>query len=128
MTNARRPLRLWPGIVLAVAAALARFVLPAVVSDSLMYSVLGGFIAALLVPLWWLFFSRAAWVERLGAIALMVLAVFGARRIVDVSIATGAMGFPMYFLVLPILSIALVAWAVKAMLKIGSTKKYIRNP
>ena len=112
MTNARRPLRLWPGIVLAVAAALARFVLPAVVSDSLMYSVLGGFIAALLVPLWWLFFSRAAWVERLGAIALMVLAVFGARRIVDVSIATGAMGFLMYFLVLPILSIAFVAWAV----------------
>jgi outer membrane protein assembly factor BamB len=95
-----------------VAAALARFVLPAVVSDSLMYSVLGGFIAALLVPLWWLFFSRAAWVERLGAIALMVLAVFGARRIVDVSIATGAMGFLMYFLVLPILSIAFVAWAV----------------
>src|SRR5690348_12429030 len=112
MTNTRRPLRLWPGIVLAVAAALARFVLPAVVSDSLMYSVLGGFIAALLVPLWWLFFSRAAWVERLGAIALMVLAVFGARRIVDVSIATGAMGFLMYFLVLPILSIAFVAWAV----------------
>ena len=112
MTNARRPLRLWPGIVLAVAAALARFVLPAVVSDSLMYSVLGGFIAALLVPLWWLFFSRAAWVERLGAIALMVLAVFGARRIVDVSIATGAMGFLMYFLVLPILSIAFVGWAV----------------
>jgi len=112
MTDVRRPLRLWPGIVLAVAAALARFVLPAVVPDSLMYSVLGGFFAAVLVPLWWLFFSRAAWVERLGAIAVMVLGVFGAKFIVDVSIATGAMGYLMYFLVLPILSIAFVAWAV----------------
>jgi outer membrane protein assembly factor BamB len=95
-----------------VAAALARFILPAVVPDSLMYSVLGGFAAAGLVPVWWLLFSRAAWAERLGAIALMALGLFGAKPLVDVSIATGAMGFLMYFLVLPILSMAFVAWAV----------------
>jgi outer membrane protein assembly factor BamB len=77
-----------------------------------MYSVLGGFAGGVLVMVWWLLFSRAAWVERLGAIALMAIGLFGAKSIVDVSIATGAMGFLMYFLTIPILGIAFVAWAV----------------
>src|ERR1051326_7030127 len=113
MTDARKPLRLWPGVVIAVAAALARFVLPAVMPDALMYSVLGGFAGGALVMVWWLLFSRAAWVERLGAIALMVLGIFAAKRfVVDISIATGAMGFLTYFFVIPILGIAFAAWAV----------------
>src|SRR5215471_16540501 len=112
MTDARKPLRLWPGVVIAVAAALARFVLPSVWPDGLMYSVLGGFVGGALVMVWWLLFSRAAWVERLGAITLMAIGLVGAKSIVDVSIATGAMGFLMYFLAIPILGIAFVAWAV----------------
>src|SRR5215472_16813285 len=112
MTNAQKPLRLWPGVVIAVAAALARFVLPVVMPDALIYSVLGGFAGGALVAVWWLLFSRAAWVERLGGIALMAIGLFGAKRIVDVSIATGAMGFLMYFLAIPILGMAFVAWAV----------------
>src|SRR5215813_12305681 len=112
MTNAQKPLRLWPGVVIAVAAALARFVLPAVMPDALMYSVLGGFAGGALVAVWWLLFSRAAWVEWLGGIALMAIGLFGAKRIVDVSIATGAMGFLMYFLAIPILGMAFAAWAV----------------
>jgi len=112
MTNAQKPLRLWPGVVIAVAAALARFVLPVVMPDALIYSVLGGFAGGALVAVWWLLFSRAAWVERLSGIALMVIGLFGARRIVDVSIATGAMGYLMYFLAIPILGMAFVAWAV----------------
>ena len=112
MANARKPLRLWPGVVIAVAAALARFALPVVMPDSLMYSVLGGFAGGVLVAVWWLLFSRAAWVERVGAIGLMAIGLFGAKRIVDVSIATGAMGFLMYFLTIPILGMAFAAWAV----------------
>jgi hypothetical protein len=32
----------------------------------MMYGVLGGFVGGILAALWWLFFSRAAWSERLG--------------------------------------------------------------
>ena len=56
------------------------------------------------VILWWLFFSRAAWSERLGALALMIVAMFVTKRLVDVSIATGAQGCLFYFLAIP-------AWA-----------------
>ena len=38
-------------------------------------AVLAGVVGALAVLLWWLFFSRARWAERLGAIAVMVVAV-----------------------------------------------------
>src|ERR1035438_2103606 len=50
----RKPLRLWPGVVIAILLGLLRFVLPAVVPDMLMYSVLGGLVGGVLVPVWWL--------------------------------------------------------------------------
>jgi len=77
-----------------------------------MYSVLGGLAFGFLVPLWWLFFSRAPWIERLGAIALMIVALFAGKRIVHESIAGGAMGFLFPFLAIPVLGLAFVAWAV----------------
>jgi len=58
----------------------------------MVFGVLGGVVGALVIVLWWLFFSRAAWVERLGAIALMIVALYATSRIIDKSIATGAMG------------------------------------
>ena len=77
-----------------------------------MYSVFGQFAGAALVVVWWLLFSRAAWIERLSAIVLMATGVYVARRfLVDVSIATGAMGYLMYIMVLPIMAMAFVAWA-----------------
>src|SRR5271169_1185578 len=66
----RKPLRLWPGVVIAILLGLARFVVPVVVPDFMMYGVLGGFAGGALVFVWWLLFSRAVWFERLGAIAL----------------------------------------------------------
>src|SRR5689334_5944459 len=104
MSDARKPLRLWPGIVIAVLIAVAKFVVPVLMPEALMYSVFGQFAGAALVAIWWLLFSRAAWVERLAGIALMVIGVYVARRfVVDVSIATGAMGFLMYIMVLPVM-------------------------
>jgi outer membrane protein assembly factor BamB len=108
----KRPLRLWPGVVLAILTGLARFVVPSVVPDGMVYGVLGGFAGGILVALWWLFLSRAAWSERLAAIALMIIGLFAAKRIVHESIAGGAMGFLLYALAIPLLGLALAAWAV----------------
>lgn len=110
--TARKPLRLWPGVAIVVLQLLLRFGLPLVMPDAMIYGVLGGVLAAVAVLLWWAFFSRAPWSERLGALALIVAAIFLTKRIVDVSIATGAQGFLFYFLVLPVLAPALVVWAV----------------
>ena len=67
---------------------------------------------ALAILIWWLFFSRAPWLERLGAIALMVVAVAATSRVVHESVANGMMGFMLYVYSIPVLSLALVAWAV----------------
>src|SRR6185503_10758627 len=61
---------------------------------------------------WWIFFSRAPWSERLGAIAVMIVALFVTSRFIHVSIAGGAMGFLFWVLAIPLLSVAFVAWAV----------------
>ena len=69
-------------------------------------------LCALIVILWWLLFSRARWYERLGALALMIAAMFPEKYVVHPSIAGGAMGNLSYILVIPTLSLALVGWAV----------------
>ena len=72
---------------------------------------IGAVVCALIVLLWWLFFSRARWYERLGAIALIIAAAFAEESVVHPSIAGGAMGNLAYVLAIPTLTVALVAWA-----------------
>src|SRR5215471_8582965 len=108
----RKQLRLWPGVVIAILMLLLRFVVPVVMPDELLVAVLSGPVGGLAVVLWWLLFSRARWFERLGAVALMLVALFATKRIVDVSIATGAMGFLLPFLAIPTLGVSFVVWAV----------------
>ena len=78
-------------MVIVVLQWLARFVVPVLgFRDFLVYGMLGGVAgAALAIVVWWLFFSRAPWSERLGAIVLMIVALFATSRIVHASIATG---------------------------------------
>jgi len=99
-------------VLAAVALLLVRFALPVVWPEGVPVAVFGGLGGTLLVLVWWLFFSRAAWPERVGALALMALAVVAAPRILHPSIATGMMGmmFPLY--AIPALAVAFVAWAV----------------
>jgi hypothetical protein len=71
----RKPLRLWPGLAAAVLLLLARFGLKVAIPGFRGFALgmqwtLG---AALAVVLWWVFFSRARWSERLGAIVLMIV-------------------------------------------------------
>ncbi len=108
----RKPLRLWPGVVAAVLLLLVRFVVPIVAPDALIYAVLGGFLGGVAIVVWWLFFSRARWSERLGVIVLMFAALIASSRVIHVSIATGMMGMMFTFYAFPVLCLALVCWAV----------------
>src|SRR5262249_11751221 len=109
---ARKPLRLWRGVVIVILLWLIKFGQPFVAADALLYGVFAVFVGGAAIVLWWLLLSRARWFERLGAVALMLVGLFATRRIVDVSIATGAMGYLFFFLAIPVLSSALVVWAV----------------
>ena len=93
----RKPLRLWPGVLAAVLLLLLRFVVPKVVPEGLMgeagaamVGMFGGLGCALAIVVWWAFFSRARWSERLGAVVLMIVAMVATPRILDKSIATAS--------------------------------------
>ncbi len=105
-------LRLWPGVVAVVVQWVLWLVVPIVAPEATLYGVLGGLVCGLPILLWWLFFSRAPQVERWGAVVLMIVAAVATSRIIDKSIATGAMGFMFLGYVIPVLSLALVAAAV----------------
>jgi outer membrane protein assembly factor BamB len=108
----RKLLRVWPGIAAVLLQWLLRFVVPKFAPEAVFVGLLGSLAAGLAVVLWWLFFSRAAWSERLGAIALMIAAMFATSRVVDRSIATGAQRMLFPILAIPVLSMAFVGWAV----------------
>jgi outer membrane protein assembly factor BamB len=102
----------WSGIALVAVQWAARFGLPLVASDATMFAVIGGLLGFAGVVIWWLFFSRAAWVDRVAAMVLMILAIAGTYPLLDVSLATGAMGLIFPMLAVPGLSLAFVIWAV----------------
>ncbi len=115
MTDAiRRPLRVWPAVVIAILQLLVRFGLPIVAPDQRPYAILGGFAAMALILVWWLLFSRAPWVDRVLAVLLMAAGVWATKPFIDKSLATGAQGLLFYILVIPGLSLVFAAWAVAA--------------
>jgi len=108
----RKPLRLWPGVVIVILQWLVRFVLPVVAPDTMEIGVLGGVAGGAAIVVWWLFFSRAPWSERLGAVGLMAAALFVTSLLAHESISTGAMGMLLYVMAIPVLCLAFVLWAV----------------
>lgn len=110
--NPRKPLRLWPGVVIVIIYLVLRFVAPLIVEEALFYGVMAGAIGGLLIALWWLFFSRAPWSERIGGVVLLIVGLFVTSKLIHVSIAKGAMGMLFPILAIPVVTIAFVAWAV----------------
>jgi outer membrane protein assembly factor BamB len=108
----RKPLRLWPGVAAAVLLCVLRYVLPVVVPRAFLFGVMAAFVCVLAIVVWWVFFSRAPWSERLGAVALAVVALLATKRLVHVSVATGMMGMMFMFYAIPALSAAFVAAVV----------------
>ena len=107
--NPRKPLRLWPGVAVVVPQWLAFVVLTRFVPEGMLYGIIAGLVGGLLVLVWWLFFSRAPWLERLGAIVLMPIGMFAAMPVVHPSIASAGMGKLLPIFSIPVLSLALVA-------------------
>jgi outer membrane protein assembly factor BamB len=105
----RKPPRVWPGVVAVVLLLLARFGLKAAIPGFSGFSLgmMWALSAALLVVLWWVFFSRVRWSERLGVIVLMVVGLFGTWRLKHESMG------PLWLLgyAVPGLCLALVAGA-----------------
>jgi len=107
----QKPLRLWSGVVAVALQWLLWFVVPVFFPETGPYGIFAGLCAGLVVVLWWLFFSRALWSDRVGAIVLMVVAIVATKRVVHESIAGGGMGMLLYIYAVPALSLALVAAA-----------------
>src|SRR5262249_42999680 len=106
----RKPLRLWPGVVAVVLQWLARFGLKAVIPGFKGFALgaQGGLIGAVAVVLWWAFLSRAAWLERLGGLALMIVSLGAAWRLRHESMGP----FWLFAYAIPVLCLAFVASAV----------------
>jgi outer membrane protein assembly factor BamB len=74
---APRPLRLWPGVMAVVLLFLSRFGVKAIIPgfEGFMWAIEGSFGCAVVIVLWWLFFSRAPWLDRIGDIVLIAAAL-----------------------------------------------------
>ncbi|MEM7351479.1 MAG: PQQ-binding-like beta-propeller repeat protein [Acidobacteriota bacterium] len=111
-TSPRKPLRLWPGVITVALQWLTLLALPILAPDARIAGILAPFAAGLVVVVWWVFFSRALWSERVGAIVLMIVAVAVTSRVLHPSIATSGQGMLFFFKTVPVLSLAFVVWAV----------------
>ncbi len=71
------PLRLWPGVIGIVLLFLSRFAVKAIIPgfEGFMWAIEGSLGCAVAIVLWWLFFSRAPWLDRIGAIVLIAAAL-----------------------------------------------------
>jgi outer membrane protein assembly factor BamB len=107
-----RSLRLWPGVTAVALQALLWLVDPLIVDGDMLFAVFGGLLLGVAVIVWWLFFSRAPWLERIGAIVLMIAAIPALYRVVHPSISNGMMGGMVPVFSMPLLCLGLVGWAV----------------
>jgi len=115
LSTSARPLRLWPGVLFAALIVITRFIAPLVLPDTLIVGIITGLVSTVAIVVWWLFFSRAPGPERIGALVVIVAAVFAVRPFLHRSIATGMMGNMFYVYALPaFLGPAFVAWAILA--------------
>jgi outer membrane protein assembly factor BamB len=105
----------WPALVIAGIQTAGATLGPILFPEQAMLVVFGSIIGgALLTLIWWLFFSRTPWIERLGALVLMVPLVLLTQRLVHISISGAGQGFLVYFFTVVLLSIGLMVWAVSS--------------
>jgi outer membrane protein assembly factor BamB len=119
----RKPLRLWPGALAAALMVLLFLGLPLVVPDGHIFGLFGAIGCAFAILVWWVFFSRAPWSERLGAVGLMVVALAATRFVLHESITGGMMGRMPVVFGIPVLSFALAAGAVASRRLTGGARR-----
>ena len=106
----QRLLRVWPGIVAVVLQWLSRFGIKAVIPGISGFgkAMMTSFAFTLILIIWWTFFSRARWRERLEALGVIALALAGTWMLRHESMW---IAWLVAYLV-PVLSLAFVTWAV----------------
>ena len=104
--TAKKPLRLWPGVILAVLLLVVRFGVPIVAPGAMAFAMLGGLVGALAILVWWAFFSRAPRPDRWGGLILMIVALAVTPRLLHASIGTGNMGLQFFMYAVPVLGLA----------------------
>jgi outer membrane protein assembly factor BamB len=110
MTTPRTSLRLWPGpsaaAVLVVAAVLA-----VVVPATFLIAMIVALASSVVILIWWLFFSRAPWLERLGALVVMAAAALTIHPLLHRSIAGAGQEILFWVLSVPVMLVGLVLGA-----------------
>ncbi|MFN7952528.1 MAG: PQQ-binding-like beta-propeller repeat protein [bacterium] len=104
-------LRVWPGAVAVALHWLGRFVLP-ILAPEVVPPVLASTVTAAGVFVWWVFLSRAAWADRVGALVWMLVAMFAASLVAHDSVAHAILGIVFRLYGVPVLSLALVVAAL----------------
>ena len=104
-----RTLRMWPAWI-GGSLLLARFVMPVIGAESGIAMLLGP-VGALIVRIWWLFLSRAPWIERFVVLAAIAVAMYFASRAMHPSVTGGMMGLMYPIFGLQTVCLALVIWA-----------------
>ena len=116
----RKPLRLWPGVI---AALLLLSLFAVSIPGNIVLGIIGGIVGGLAIIVWWVFFSRAPWSERIGAIVVGIVAVFVTKRVVHPSIANAGMNMMLPIFSIPVLSIGLVAGMVASRRLTGGSRR-----
>lgn len=125
-TTTGKPLRLWPGTVAAALMVILWTALPRVFPEVSGLEMVAMALCGLIILAWWLFFSRAPWIERLGALAVMAVALFVVSFLIHKSISNGMMGFMLPAFGIPLAALALVlAVSVGRNLSTGSRRAAI---
>ncbi|MBI4910116.1 MAG: PQQ-like beta-propeller repeat protein [Acidobacteria bacterium] len=72
-----KPLRVWPGVICIALLFFSRFAVKALIPgfEGFKLAIFGAFVCAVLLVVWWLFFSRARWLDRIGGIVLIATAL-----------------------------------------------------
>ena len=105
-----RKLRVWPGIVAVVMLFAARFGVKAAIPgiEGFGMGMMGSFAFMVIILLWWTFFSRAPWLERLGGLGVMAVGLGGTYLLRHESMwILWLLGYA-----IPLLALAFVTWAV----------------
>ena len=106
-------LRLWPGVTIAVLMILVRSIARLLPGGELVAAI-APMAGGVLILLWWLFFSRARWTERVGVLALTIVAGAATYFVVHPSIRGGLMGMMFPVISFPAFALAIVVWAAVA--------------
>jgi outer membrane protein assembly factor BamB len=112
VTDQVHKMNLLPGIIIIIFQLILRYLLPALIPKAAAVGFLGGVACGLALVVWWLFFSRAARIERWGAIVLIIVVMYVTSLLLDKSIATANMGLMFIFFSIPVISLSFVTWVV----------------